>query len=202
MHKQTGLFVLCSLILALLLCTACEGGTVSELPAAQQTPEPTLAPVSTSTPEPTPVATPTPIPEPTPMPELESAASPTPFYAYVKLDAAANSASGQLLLLIDDVLWIDGEDEAALAQYSISEDEVYNDYVLVNDTEGWEPCVATDETVYFVQYNHDADYELDPREVNMDAFGQYLRNAYDEGILALVTLQDGYATEVREVYTP
>lgn len=199
MHKQTRLLVLYPLLFVLLFCTACADGTISELPDAQQTPKDSLALPKTTLPQ-TPLATvepanitPSAIPEPTAFPQ-------EPFLAYVKRDTSVSSEDGHLMLLIDDVLWIDGEDEAALIEHGISPDEVYNDYVIYNEAEEWASYIATGETVFFVQY--DFNYDLNQREVGLAEFERYLIAMSDDGILARITVLDGLLLNVTEIYTP
>ena len=116
------------------------------------------------------------------------------FLAHVKIDWAADTGTGPLALLIDDVEMVTGDD-------------LDDNYTLVNETEDWVPYTATERTAFSVQYDLTR-MELDQRAVGLQEFRQYLcllPDGNDQGpvvILANVTAQGGRALKVEEVYVP
>ncbi len=161
-------------------------------------PAPTAAPICTATPVPAPTVTFTTTPTPPPSSTV---------FAYVKIDEDALQLSrgeGRLPLLMDAVLWIDGDDTETLRLYGIDPDDVNNDYALVNETETWTPCFATEKTVFYVQYSMDH-YGLEPRDVAVEEFTDYVLwcREWSGSILATVTLTSSEeVVSVAEIYTP
>lgn len=191
------LFTICVLALTL-LCASCTGPS-EQAPDALQA----LAGAQMATPAalPTPPFAPTPTPEPSPALTPKSTPAPEPFFAYVNYEIdAASGNQGTLLLWIDDVLWVDIEDEEARNAYGITEDEMANDYAIYNQTEAWLPYTATEETVFFVQY--DEDYDIDPREIGIVEFEQYMLTIGKDGILAEITASNQVVMKIMELYTP
>lgn len=206
MKKITSV-MLCMIMAVFALLSACAKPNISKPPTThspQSTPiitQPQQSP-SALTPKPTLLPVPV-IPETTPN---ESPNQPTEhtFLAYVRVDESEVGAfNANLLIWVDEVLWIDGEDEDLLSIYGVSPDEVDNDYVIVNISEYWQLYVVWEETTFFLQY--DQDYELNPREVSYEEFRQYMFNVLEYGILAEITLtgmDESTVLRVEEKYVP
>jgi predicted small lipoprotein YifL len=126
--------------------------------------------------------------------------------AYVRLDPS--ETAGGAWLLIDELLWINGDDIETLAKYGIDEDDVNNDYVIINEVEEWVSHTAADNAVFRVEFNQgDYDEWFNRRELGREEFMAYvayvMENFYDGAVLADVTIDgNGSVTRVAERYVP
>jgi hypothetical protein len=121
------------------------------------------------------------------------------FFAYVKFDGT--QPDDQLRLLIDDVLWINGDDKETLKKYGFNPDEVANDYELYNEVEVWVPVITFPETTFRISV-YDDEGIPQYREVERERFKQHLNQSENYRILAKVTVAGEYIFSVGEVYIP
>jgi hypothetical protein len=126
--------------------------------------------------------------------------------AYVRIDPS--KTDGDAWILIDELLWIDGDDIATLTKYGIDEDDVANDYVLINEVEEWVYHAVADNAVFRVEFNQgDYDEWFNRRELGREEFIAYvayvMENFYDGAVLADVTIDEyGLVVGVAEIYVP
>lgn len=197
--KKRMLIVLCAAILLAAPISACTlkdaaEPLVTQLPRVDDTALPTATPSFAESI----------LPKATAGAQVTQSASNETVLAIVRCDVAAqDSPDGVLVLWVDDVLWIDGDDEATLSDHGIPPDEVTNDYAIVNEQEKWLAYTATQSTLFRVQY--DEDYAPNPHDVSLEEFHQYMLDTREYGILAEVTVSgtdDSTVVKVEEVYTP
>ena len=121
-------------------------------------------------------------------------------FCYVKLDGV--QANGQLQLLVDELLWIRGDDAATLLKYGYDPDDVFEDYLIHNDVEEWAPIVTNPETTYrMIIYDDEADMVVQHIDVDRERFKQHLSDGYSK--YADVTISpSGYVYSVNEKYVP
>ena len=125
------------------------------------------------------------------------------FHAYVKL--AAQQPEEGVGLLIDDVLWIRGDETEKLKRHGFDPANVDNDYVLYNAKEEWLSGATYEAKFTIVRY--DAEGIPDPNvKVQAAEFIQHLKANSERGILAILTAsREGkrYTVfSVKEVYVP
>ena len=118
---------------------------------------------------------------------------------YLKLDG--NSSGNALRLLMDEVLWISGDDTETLIKYGFDPENVDNDYELYNEKEEWFPVVTCPETTFKIWQYSDEGFP-ENRDVDLAAFRQHLSRRDDCAILAKVTVSDGAVLTVKEQYIP
>ena len=126
--------------------------------------------------------------------------------AYVKIDE--NSTSSfldfiQLPLLIDDVVWVNWNDFELQEKYGLTDDDMDNDYALVNEIEEWVSYFATENTT-FILANYE-DLASVPVEVSLEEFRAYALDRQQSGgsVLAEVLISPtGEVLKVEELYTP
>jgi hypothetical protein len=121
------------------------------------------------------------------------------FHAYVKYDKPISG--GQFRLLMDEVLWINGDDKETLKKYGFDPDNVDNDYELYNETEDWIIVLTKPESEFRISV-YDDDGFPQYREVDHARFKKHLTEGDGRTILARVTISEGYAVSVNEVYIP
>jgi hypothetical protein len=128
---------------------------------------------------------------------------PLTFLALVKIDIETwrtGDGDGPLPILVDDVLWITGDDVETLKKYGFDPD-AENDYVIVNETEKWVSYWVTDGTVFSV-----IDLELGSSVVSLQDFRDKLLNIFNEwdgSIWADVSIAEtGEVIGVKERYVP
>jgi hypothetical protein len=103
-------------------------------------------------------------------------------------------------LLIDEQLWINGEDTETLIKYGFDPDNGY-DYELYNETEEWITVNIQPETTFnIIQYSDEGYAEF--HDVNWNQFKQYMSEGTNRPILATITVRDGNVLAVKEKYMP
>jgi hypothetical protein len=123
------------------------------------------------------------------------------FYAYLKF--SGTQPDGELRLLIDDLLWIDGDDTKTLEKYGFDPKEVTDDYELYNEVEKWVPVVTFPETTFNILYYDESSVPyIKSRDVDRARFKQYLCKESGDRIFAKVTVAGEYIFSVREIYLP
>ena len=107
------------------------------------------------------------------------------FLALVKYNKTLKD--GGVRLLVDDVLWVNDEEEP-------------NDYRIENSVEKWIPCAAYDWTQYYM-FVYDLPNGMGRVQVNMSDFVAE-KASYKDEFLAMVTMEGGIISIISEVYTP
>jgi hypothetical protein len=110
-------------------------------------------------------------------------------------------ADGQLRLLIDDLLWINGDDKETLKKYGIDPENITNDYALYNEVEEWLPYITNPEATFRISIYDDEGFPK-YQEVDHARFAKHLTEWEDRSILAKVTVVMGYIVAVNEIYVP
>jgi hypothetical protein len=122
------------------------------------------------------------------------------FMAYVKYDSVL--PDGRLRFLIDDVLMVSGDDTAALKKYGIDPNDVNNDYAMYNEKEEWLPYTTPrdHETTFIIIY-FDENSKMERRKLDSKEFIKHVQSR-ESGILATVTVKEGYLVSIEEYYVP
>jgi hypothetical protein len=121
------------------------------------------------------------------------------FHAYVKFGKKV--ADGQFQLLIDNFLWINGDDRETLKKYGFDPDNVDNDYEIYNEIEEWVPVITFPETKYKIfVYNEEGVGSY--YDVDQEWFRQHLCEWEGKTIVAKVTVAGEYIFSVDEIYIP
>ena len=126
--------------------------------------------------------------------------------AYVKIDE--NSTSSfldfiQLPLLIDDVVWVGRNDYDLREKYGLTDDDMDNDYALVNEIEEWISYFATENTSFLLA--DFSDPASRPTEVSLEEFREYAldRQQFGSSVLAKIQISPtGEVLKIQELYTP
>ena len=126
------------------------------------------------------------------------------FLAHVTIDPAADTGAGPIALLADEVLMVSWDDEENIARYNLTENDMDDDYALVNEEELWTPYVTADGAAFSVWYSLDR-MRIDQREVGLDEMRQYMAPRDDlepRELLAKLTVSGGKVTNIEEEYVP
>lgn len=107
------------------------------------------------------------------------------FLALIKYNKTLKA--GGVQFLVDDVLWVDDEEEP-------------NGYSIENSVEKWIPYAAYDWTQYYM-FVYDLPDGMGRVQVNMGDFVAE-RAPYNDGFLAMVTMEGGIISIISEVFTP
>jgi len=121
---------------------------------------------------------------------------------FIKFES--KTPDGQLQLIIDEVLWIRGDDAKTLKKYGYDPEEVFEDFILHNEVVEWKQITTNPETTYrIIMYESNADDVVVKNiDVDMEKFDLYLfDNNY--GVLVKITKSpSGAIQSINEHYMP
>lgn len=122
------------------------------------------------------------------------------FTAYVKCDSRHPGYG--LSLLVDDVLWIDGDDTETLNKCGIRPEDVANDYALYNESEEWLAFTTISSATFRIVHMDPDNGNVSAQPVEQVDFCKYMSETGNVGILAKVTIEGESILSVEEIYTP
>jgi hypothetical protein len=128
-----------------------------------------------------------------------SGVSSNKFYAWVKF--SGTEPNGELRLLIDDVIMINGDDMESLKKYGIDPENVANDYALYNEVEDWVSIITLPETTYKI-VAYDDDGIPDRYDADKARFKKHMTQRNGFYILAIVTVENEHLIAIDEQYVP
>jgi hypothetical protein len=137
--------------------------------------------------------------------ETDAPALPGTFLAQVKVEVDIYFGAGPVTLLLDDVLWINGDDLETLKKYGIDPDDVTIDYALVNENEEWVPFTAAENATFrMMMFDGENSPHIYASEMELADFVElmYIGEDHSSQFLAEVTIEDGKVLRVEEVWVP
>lgn len=146
-------------------------------------------------------------------PETESTAPATEGTEPETVTGEAAEITGYVMLgedagsvLIDEVAFVSSNDAEAMAKYGLTEDDMMDDYRIIDEDPAYESHVLAEKCTITVAYSDDA-MEIKERTLaSWDEFEAYFKAApsrVENGILAQVQMDaEGAVTAISEIYVP
>ncbi len=107
-------------------------------------------------------------------------------------------------LLVDDLVWVSWDDTDLIAEYHLENAYFDDDYALYNAKEEYTPVMTIgDEGTKFFIVDYDVNGSLIfDKQVSSDEFVEKLKGQSYPMLAELKLEEDGFVSEVREVYVP